>query len=490
MSGVHNLAYMDLQDFMADLDKKGLLKRIMTEVDPVLEVTEVADRIVKQGGPALYFENIKGSSYPLVTNLFGSMDRMALALGVENLDHLGERIQEYLSLFQGSFGSFREKIRTLPKAAQAFSFFPKTVMSAPCQEMVEDRPNLGVLPILQCWPEDGGKFITLPLVFTKDAKTGRRNCGVYRMQVFDGQTTGMHWHLNKDGAQHLSSHMKKKDRMEAAVALGADPAVIYAATAPLPRDIDEMILAGFLRKSAVEMVKCRTVGLEVPAHAEFILEGYIDPAESRKEGPFGDHTGYYSLADDYPVFHLTCLTRKKKPVYPAVIVGRPIMEDFFLGKATERLFLPLLKMLVPEISDLNMPPEGVFHNCVVVSIRKEYPGQAKKVMNALWGLNQMAFTKMIIVVDQDVNIQDMSMVWWRVFNSIDAKRDLVIMEGPLDALDHSSPLAHYGSKLGIDATKKWPGEGHARRWPDYLTMSPDVRELVTRRWSEYGFTDI
>lgn len=484
------MAYVDLQDFIVKLEKEGLLKRIETEVDPVLEVTEITDRVVKKGGPALYFARVKGSAYPLVTNLFGSTERMGLALGVKNLDQLGSRIQKYLDMPLAATGNLVDRIKALPKAAQVVRFFPKIISNAPCQQVIEDKPDLSALPVLHCWPEDGGKFITLPLIFTRDIETGRRNCGMYRMQVFDGQTTGMHWHPPKDGSHHLRKHMKRKSIMEAAVALGADPATIYAATAPLPRDVDEMILAGFLRRSPVEMVKCKTVDLEVPAHAEFILEGYVDPGEKRREGPFGDHTGYYSLPDDYPVFHLTCLTRKDRPVYPATVVGRPPMEDFFLGKATERLFLPLLKRIVPEITDLNMPPEGVFNNCVIVSIKKDYPGQAKKVMNALWGLQQIAFTKLIIVVDKDVDVQDMSMVWWKVFSNIDAKRDLVIMDGPLDALDHASPFPHYGAKLGIDATKKWPGEGHARGWPDDLAMSPHIRDLVTRRWSDYGLSKL
>lgn len=481
------LTYVDLRDFVRELEKRGQLQRIDAEVDPILEISEITDRVVKKGGPALYFSQVKGSPYPLLINAFGTMERMSLALGVENLEQIGDRIREYLKLPHLAGASFFDKLSALPLAADILKYLPKRVKSAPCQEIVDEAPDLNDLPILHCWPQDGGRFITLPLVFTKDPQTGRRNCGMYRMHVYDGKTTGMHWHLHKDGSRHFQKYKESKGPMEVAVALGGDPATIYAATAPLPEDIDEMVFSGFLRKSPVEMVKCRTVDLEVPAHAEFILEGYVDPGERRMEGPFGDHTGYYSLADEYPVFHLTCLTRKRNPLYPATIVGRPPMEDCFLGKATERIFLPLLQLVVPEIADLNLPLEGVFHNCAVVSIRKRYPGQARKVMNALWGLNQMCFTKMIIVVDEQVDVQDMPMVWWKVFNNIDARRDVVIMEGPLDALDHASPLPHYGAKMGIDATKKWPAEGHLREWPADLAMSKEVRDMVSRRWREYGF---
>ena len=484
------MSYLDLPDFLQTLAAKGLLQRIEAEVDPFLEITEITDRVVKQGGPALYFSRVKGSPYPLVINTFGTMERMALALGVTTPDEVARRIREYLDLPHTIGGTFGEKLRALPGVSQAVRFLPKTLNSAPCQEIVEPDPDLGALPVLHCWPQDGGRFITLPLVFTKDPVTGRRNCGMYRMQVFDEKTTGMHWHVHKDGARHFRNHQAEGGgRMEAAAALGGDPAAIYAAAAPLPPDIDEMIFAGFLRKQPVEMVKCRTVDLEVPARAEFVLEGYIDPTEKRQEGPFGDHTGYYSLPADYPVFHVTCLTRKKTPVYPTTIVGRPPMEDCFFGKATERIFLPFLQLLIPEITDLNLPLEGVFHNCAVVSIKKSYPGQAKKVMYALWGLNQMMFTKMIIVVDEQVDVHDMSMVWWKVFNNIDARRDVVMAEGPLDALDHASPLPHLGTKMGIDATKKWPAEGHTREWPDDVRMKREVVELVSARWREYGFTE-
>lgn len=481
------MAYSDLRAFMADLEKRGLLKRIKAEVDADLEITEISDRVVKSGGPALLFENVKGYQMPVATNLFGTLDRMKLALGVDDLDQIGE---ELLAIIQPPElpTTFMSKLKALPKLAQLSSFIPKTVKSGPCKEVIiKDNPSLAEIPVLKCWPEDGGPFITLPLVFTRDPETGRRNVGMYRMQVYDQCTTGMHWHIHKDGAEHCHK-LRHGDggRMPVAVALGADPAVIFSATAPLPAGIDEMLFAGFLRKEPVELVKCETVDIEVPARAEIILEGYVDPEETRLEGPFGDHTGYYSLADQYPVFHLTCITRRKDPVYPATIVGRPPMEDAFIGKATERIFLPLMKLQLPEVVDMNMPPEGVFHNCVIVSIKKRYPGQAKKVMSALWGLGLMMLAKLIVIVDEDVDVQNVSEVMWRVFNNIDARRDVMLVEGPLDALDHSSPLPHLGTKMGIDATRKWPSEGHLREWPADIEMSGDIKKLVDGKWEEYG----
>ncbi len=480
------MAYPDLSAFIADLENRGLLKRIKVEVDVDLEITEISDRVVKSGGPALLFENVKGYKMPVVTNLFGSLERMQLALGVDNLDKIGE---ELLAILQPSEfpATFMDKLKALPRLAQLSSFIPKIVKSGPCKEVIQkDTPSLAGIPILKCWPEDGGPFITLPLVFTKDPETGRRNVGMYRMQVYDDRTTGMHWHIHKDGTEHYRKRQRSGKKMPVAVAIGADPVVTFSATAPLPAGIDEMLFAGFLRKEPVELVKCETVDLEVPAQAEIILEGYVDPEETRLEGPFGDHTGYYSLADYYPVFHLTCITHRKNPIYQATIVGRPTMEDAYIGKATERIFLPLMKLQLPEVVDINMPPEGVFHNCIIVSIKKSYPGQAKKVMSALWGLGLMMLAKLIIVLDDDVDVQNISEVMWRVFNNIDAGRDVMMAEGPLDALDHSSPTPYLGTKMGIDATRKWPSEGHPREWPGDIVMSEDIRKLVDRKWGKYG----
>lgn len=480
------MAYKDLRAFIDVLEQRGLLKRITAEVDAELEITEISDRVVKAGGPALLFENVKGYGMPVLTNAFGTLEHMRLALEVEDLDQIGA---ELMNLIQPPElpGTILEKLKVIPKLAQLNSFLPKNVRTGPCKEVInKENPSLAKLPVLTCWPGDGGPFITLPLVFTKDPVSGKRNVGMYRMQVFDGCATGMHWHIHKDGAEHFRRLPPEERRMPVAVALGADPAAIYAATAPLPPGVDEMLLAGFLRKEPVEMVRCETVDLEVPARAEIILEGYVDPTETRLEGPFGDHTGYYSLADEYPVFHLTCMTHRKNPIYPATIVGRPPMEDAYLGKATERIFLPLAKMMLPELVDMNMPPEGVFHNCVIVSIKKSYPGQAKKVMCSLWGMGLMMMAKLIIVVDHNVDVQDVSGVMWRVFNNIDPRRDVMMVDGPLDALDHSSPVPHYGSKMGVDATRKWPAEGHNREWPEDIEMSPEIKRLVDGKWTSYG----
>jgi 4-hydroxy-3-polyprenylbenzoate decarboxylase len=479
------MAYKDLREFIEVLEKRNLLKRIKVEVDPVLEIAEINDRVVKAGGPALFFENPKGSRFPCVVNLFGSYERMRLALEVDDLDDIGREILEFLEPEIPT--NLIQKLKTLPKLKRLADFLPKYVKWGPCKEVViKDNPSLDIFPILKTWPLDGGRFITLPMVFTKDPETGERNCGMYRMQVFDSRTTGMHWHMHKDGARHYRKAERLGRRLEVAVAIGSDPAVIYSATAPLPEGVDEMLFAGFLRKKPVEMVKCETVDLEVPANSEIVLEGYCEPGERRIEGPFGDHTGYYSLRDYYPVFHITCITHRRDAIYPATIVGKPPMEDCFIAKATERIFLPLLKKQLPEIVDINLPIEGVFHNIAIVSIDKRYPGHARKVMYALWGMGQMSFTKMIVVVDSWVNVQDPSEVVWRIGNNVDPKRDVVILEGPLDVLEHASDIPAYGGKLGIDATKKWPSEGFTRQWPEDIVMSEEIKRLVNERWKEYG----
>lgn len=479
------MAYKDLRDFIRTLEKKGLLKRISVEVDPVLEIAEINDRVVKSGGPALLFERPKGSKFPCVVNLFGTFERMRLALEVESLDDIGKRALEFLEPEIPT--NIIEKLKMLPKLKRLSDFLPRYVKSGPCKEVIiKDNPSLNIFPILKTWPLDGGRFITLPMVFTKDPETGARNCGMYRMQVYDERTTGMHWHIHKDGARHYRKAEAMGKRLEVAVAIGSDPATIYSATAPLPEGIDEMLFAGFLRQEPVELVKCETVDLEVPANAEIVLEGYCEPGERRIEGPFGDHTGYYSLPDEYPVFHITCITHRADAIYPATIVGKPPMEDCFIAKATERIFLPLIRKQLPEIVDMNLPIEGVFHNLAIVSIDKRYPGHARKVMYALWGMGQLSFTKIIIVMDKDVNIHDISEVLWRIGNNVDPKRDVVILEGPLDVLEHASPIPAYGGKMGIDATKKWPSEGFTRPWPPEIKMSEEIIRLVTERWPEYG----
>jgi len=480
------MAYKDLSHFMGVLERRGLLKRISAKVDPVLEMAEINDRVVKQGGPAILFENPVGADVPCVVNLFGSYERMHLALEVDSLDDIGQQMLEFLEPDIPT--NIIEKLKTIPKLKRLADFLPKNVKHGPCKERIFTKePSLEMLPILKTWPEDGGRFITLPLVFTRDPESGMRNCGMYRMHVYDSLTTGMHWHMHKDGAAHYRKAEARGERLPVAVAIGSDPAVMYSASAPLPPDIDEMLLAGFLRKSPVEMVPCETVPLEVPANSEIVLEGYCEPGERRMEGPFGDHTGYYSLADEYPVFHITCMTMRKDAIYPATIVGKPPMEDCFMAKATERIFLPLMKKTLPELVDINLPLEGVFHNMVVVSINKSFPGHARKVMYALWGMGQMSNVKSIIVVDKDVNVQNLSEVAWRCGNNVDPKRDVVIVEGPLDVLEHASAIPAYGGKMGIDATRPWKSEGFEREWPEDMHMSPEVKALVSKRWKEYGF---
>ncbi len=482
------MAFDGLQGFIKALENLGELKRIKAEVDPELEITEITDRISKKKGPALLFENVKGSKYPLLINAFGSYERMSLALGVDQLDEIGQQIRELTNM--KNFSGWKNLVESVPKLSRLAAVFPQKGYRAPCQEVVEERVDLSEWPILKCWPEDGGKYITLPLVFTKDPETNQQNTGMYRLQVFDANTTGMHWHLHKDGHEIYEKYRKLGGKMPVSVALGCDPAITYAATAPMPKMIDEMMFAGFLRKRPVKLVKSITNGIHVPAQAEFVLEGYVDVNEPlRKEGPFGDHTGYYSLIDEYPIFHITCITHRKAAVYPTTIVGQPPMEDCYLAKATERIFLPLLQMMIPEVIDFSFPLEGVFHNCVIVSIKKKYPYHAHKVMNSFWGTGQMMYTKMIIVVDEEVSPHDYSKVAWKVFNNIDARRDLVFNDGPLDALDHASDQAFFGTRLGIDATKKWHSEGHQREWPNDITMTPEMQAQVTRRWQEYGFDD-
>ncbi|MDL1972114.1 MAG: menaquinone biosynthesis decarboxylase, partial [Deltaproteobacteria bacterium] len=460
------------------------LLHIKEPVSPYLEITEITDRVCKEHGPALLFENVRGYNIPVLTNAFGSYRRMCLALGVNRLEEIGEEIDHF---FQAEApDSLIKKLKLIPKLKRLSNVFPKLVKKAPCQEVVlmDREVDLGKFPILHCWPKDGGPFITLPLVFTKHPITGVRNVGMYRLQVYDKNTTGMHWHPHKGGAQHYRVSERLGKRLEVAVAIGPDPATTYAATAPLPEDMDEILFSGFIRNEPVEMVRCITIDHEVPAHSQIILEGYVEPYERRLEGPFGDHTGYYSLPDEYPVFHITCITHRKDLIYPATIVGRPPMEDCYMAKATERIFLPLIKKQLPEIIDINLPIEGVFHNLALVSIDKRYPGHAKKVMHALWGLGQMMFTKIIIVFDKEVDVQNISEALWRLGNNIDPKRDIVFSEGPVDALDHAAPQPLFGSKMGIDATRKWKEEGFKRQWPDVIEMDKETKEKIDHLWKK------
>ncbi|HEX7233022.1 MAG TPA: menaquinone biosynthesis decarboxylase [Candidatus Binatia bacterium] len=479
------MAYSNLSDFVQVLERSGELKRITHPVKAELEIAEIADRVMKAGGPALLFESVVGKNIPLLINAFGSMRRMAMALGVNNIDEIANKISQLIQLQPPK--TFKDKIQLAGELIKLAGLPPKIVTDGACHEVIQREPDLNILPVLTCWPGDAGPFITLPMVLSKDPIKGTRNIGLYRMQIFDARTTGMHWHLHKVGARHFQHRKNSLGRMDLAVCLGGDPAMTYAATAPLPDQIDEILFAGFLRNKSVELTKAVTVDLEVPANTDIVIEGYVDPSEPlRREGPFGDHTGFYSLADDYPVFHVTCITHRKNPIYPTTIVGRPPMEDVYLGKATERLFLPLIRVTLPEIVDMNLPVHGVFHNLAIVSIKKEYPAHARKVMHALWGLGQMMFTKILIVVDHDVNVQDLSEVTWIVGNHIDPKRDMLFLDGPVDVLDHAAPRLGFGSKVGIDATRKWRGEGFDREWPDAITMDEKTKQYIDTIWHKLG----
>ncbi len=543
------MAYDDLRDWIRTLEKNGELKRITVEVSPELEITEITDRMSKikagsspaaqndksgyaPGGPALLFENIKGHpGHKVFINQFGSERRMAMALGVSKLDEIADRISGLMNMKapEGLLG----KLKMLPQLAELGNAFPKVAAArddAKCKEVIlRDNFDLRQFPILKCWPYDGGPFITLPCVHTRNPNTGKRNIGMYRMQVYDGQTTGMHWQRQKVAAEHYREALRnaaagaatadeaaarvaamaetaggavtvpdgpigglpqvafgnlKGSRMEIAVAIGTDPATTFSAIVPAPPDVEEFLIAGFLRGKPVEIVKCETVDLEVPAHAEIVLEGYVELGELRTEGPFGDHTGFYTMQDEYPVFHLTCITHRKDPIYAATIVGKPPMEDAWMGKAVERIFLPAMKMTIPEIVDINLPVEGVFHNLMLVSIKKSYPGQARKVMNAIWSLGQAMFTKCIVVVDEDCDVQDIGEVVLRVTNNIDPERDIQFTLGPVDSLDHSSRLPNYGSKMGIDATRKWKAEGFERPWPAMIEMDRETKARVDAMWDK------
>ncbi|GIW81309.1 MAG: menaquinone biosynthesis decarboxylase [Gemmatales bacterium] len=481
------MAYESLAAFLDELEAEGELVRVRCPVDPILEISEITDRISKARGPALLFENVKGSPYPLAINVLGSEKRMAKALGVKNLDEMAERIAGLIKpdVPEGLL----DKLRLVPMLAQLGSLPPKIVSSGPCQDVVfkEDQVDLTRLPIIQCWPKDAGRFITFGQVFTRNPETGDRNVGMYRQQLLSKNATAMHWHPHHDGCQHFLMYQKQKKRMPVAISLGGDPVYPYMATAPLPPATDECLFGGFLRGRPVELVKCKTIDLEVPANADFVIEGYIDPEEPFvTEGPFGDHTGFYSLADQFPVFHVTALTHRANPIYPTTIVGKPPQEDCYMGKATERLFLPLVKMFIPEIVDYDLPWFGVFHNFALVSIRKRYPQQARKVMSAIWGLGQMMFTKFIIVVDEHVNVHNYEEVLFHVGANVHPGRDVVFCEGPTDLLDHAAPICCVGHKMGIDATRKFPEEGHPREWPEEMLMSPEIVEWVSKRWPEYG----
>lgn len=475
------MPYRDLREFIEKLESSNELARIDFEVSPELEITEITDRVVKKGGKALLFNRPKGYSIPVLTNAFGSERRMLMALEMKSFEEVKERI---FSLIKNPPSSLLDAVRSINKIKELMAVAPKKTSNSPCME--KRAESLEKFPILKCWPKDAGKFITLPVVITKDPQTEELNAGVYRMQVFDGRTTGMHWQIHKHGAEHLRKIKELgKDRIEVAVAIGVDPAVLYSATAPLPEGISEFAFAGFLRGKRVELTDCETVDLEVPATAEIVLEGYVKTDELRIEGPFGDHTGYYTPPEPYPVFHITNIAHREDPIYHATVVGKPPMEDAWLGKATERIFLPIIQLLNPEIVDLNLPFEAGFHNLAVVSINKRYPGQAKKVMFSLWGTGMLSLTKIVIVVDSDVNVHDLSEVIWAVTTRFDPAKDIVIIPpSPTDALDHSAYIPNLAGKLGIDATKKLKEEGYQREWAEVVEMSKEVKEKISSIWGE------
>lgn len=524
------MAFSDFQSFVAELERLDQLRRVKAEVDPILEMTEIADRVMKSpspegpagappadrthgglGGRALLFEQVRGSSMPVLINAFGSYARIRLALGCRDLDDVGDRLRQMIKPEMP--GTFMEKLKKLPELVRLASFAPKSGKRGICQEVVRtDDADLLSLPIPRCWPSDGnpaaeppeihpqaepiveaegaagrtGRYITLGGVITQDPDSGVLNMGMYRVQVFGPKLAAVHWHIHHDGARIYRRWAARGEKMPMAIALGGEPVLPYAATSPLPPGLSELLFAGFLNEQGIEMVAAKTVPLEVPANAEIIIEGYVDPQDRFIEGPFGDHTGFYSLSGPYPVFRVTAITHRRNPIYPTTIVGYPPMEDYYLGKATERIFLPLVQMLVPEVVDYHLPMFGAFHNCAFVKIRKEYPYQARRVIHSLWGAGQMSFSKFIVVVDEHVNVHDEQEVLFCLGANVDPRRDTVIAEGPLDILDHAAPFEGAGSKMGIDATRKIPGEGPVRRWPARLEMSPEIKEQVTRRWREFG----
>lgn len=519
------MSYPTLRDYLDFLSQHGELSRVQTRVDPKLEIAAVADRIMKSpaphahnekdkspaaslGGKALLFTNVTGSDIPVAINTFGSYWRVCRALGTESLDDLAGRVQQLVKPEIPT--TLLEKMKRLPDLVKMASYPPKTVRSGICQQVVweGEQADLNKLPLIQCWPLDGdlssgqllhagaersaaghtgtGKYITLGGIHTRHPETGDRNIGMYRVQQHGPRLCAMHWHMHHDGARHFRAYQKRNERMPLAIVLGGESVLPYAATAPLPPGVEELLFAGFLNGGGIELVKCRTIDLEVPANAEIVIEGFVDPNQKLMEGPFGDHTGFYSLADWYPAFHVTAITTRRDPIYPTTIVGKPPMEDYFLGKATERIFLPLLKMLIPDIVDYSLPISGVFHNCAFVKIRKEYPQQARRVMHAIWGAGQMAFTKFIIVVDEHVDVHNEQDVLFHLFANTDPQRDVEIVTGPVDILDHASIEYGWGGKVGFDATAKTPAEGKVRAWPKELDFDTATRELITRRWRDYG----
>ncbi len=487
------MAYRNLREYVQKLEVEGELQVISSPVSRDLEITEITDRVSK-GPPtsnkALLFENVEGFEMPILINAYGNPRRMALALGVENLEELPHNLGRLLDMkLPEGLGPSLGRASEMMSALRAVGLKPSRARSGECQEIVHlENASFDMLPVLKCWPQDGGRYITLMQVITRDPETNQRNVGMYRVQIFDDKTAAMHWQRHKGGAEHERKSLRMEGAtIPAAIVLGGDPAQMWCASAPLPPGIDEYLLAGWLRGKPVTFVKCVSQPLEVPADAEIVIEGYVDPNDQRLEGPFGDHTGFYTPADYFPTFHLTAITHRTNPIYPTTVVGKPPMEDYWIGKATERLFLPLMQLFLGEIVDINMPAEGVFHNLIVVSIKKRFPGHPFKVCYGLWGLGLMMLTKAIVIVDEQVDVQDLSAVAWQVLGNVDWRRDVTIVDGPIDQLDHSSFRDSFGGKIGIDATAKGPADGHERGWPEELNMSEEIMALVDQKWASYGF---
>ncbi len=475
----------DIQQFIEELENEGELKRISSQVDTNLEIAEILRRTMYSNGPAILFENIKDYEMPVLGNAFGSMKRLEMGLETSDFTEIGQRIVDMTKMEMPS--GMLNKIRKLPELAKMGDVFPKLENSGPVTEVINDSPSFDKIPILKTWPEDAGKFITFGLVATKHPETDVRNLGVYRMQILDSTHALMHWQKHKRGAHHHEIQKEKGEKIEAAVIIGSDPATVFSAVAPVPEGLDKYVFAGITRKKGIKTVKCKTIDLEVPANAEMVLEGYVDPMDIREEGPFGDHTGYYTPKEPYPTFTLTGIMQRKKPVYLTTIVGKPVVEDAYIGKVIERSFLPLIKMFQPEVIDFAMPPAGWFQGLAIISIKKRFPGQAKKVMMGLWGLGQLALTKIFVVVDDDINVHDMNDVIWAITTRTDAARDITIIDNaPTDSLDPASPLLNLGSKLGIDATQKTKEEGFEREIQKLVKPDGPTKDLVDSKWSEYG----
>jgi len=475
----------DISELVEKLEKAGELKRVKTQVDSNLEVSEILSRVMHSNGPAILFENVKNFDMPILANAFGSLRRLEIGLEMQDFTEIGQRIVD-MTRMEMPTGIF-DKLRKLPELSKMADIAPKLQKSGPVTEVIEESPSFDKIPILKTWPKDAGRFITFGLIATKHPETGVRNLGVYRMQVIDSTHAFMHWQKHKRGAHHYDIKKDSGSRIEAAVIIGSDPATVFSAVAPVPEGLDKYVFAGITRKTGIKTVKCRTVDLEVPANAEMVLEGYVDPSDIRMEGPFGDHTGYYTPPEPYPVFTLTGIMRRQKPVYLTTIVGKPILEDAYIGKVIERSFLPLIRMFHPEVVDFAMPASGWFQGMAIISIKKRYPGQAKKVMMGLWGMGQLALTKFFVVVDEDVNVHDLNDVVWAITTRSDAARDTVIINNtPTDTLDPASPLVNLGSKLGIDATQKTKEEGYQREIQELVKSDESIKKMVDSKWSSYG----